>query len=156
MRFKLVATLGALLFHSSLVCAKHSHQHLDALERRHQHHRREAHTSRAETGDVVELRSSESQLERRGGSCQFPSDAGLVAVTPDQQNAGWAMSPDQPCKRDSYCPYACPSGQMMAQWNPEATSYSYPQSLVCLARIVSLALSLHQRLTVLGWRAILR
>lgn len=32
------------------------------------------------------------------GQCQFPTDAGLVAVTPGDQNAGWAMSPDQPCK----------------------------------------------------------
>lgn len=39
------------------------------------------------------------QLDKRGGGqCQFPSDAGLVAVTPGAKNAGWAMSPDKPCK----------------------------------------------------------
>ena len=130
MRFDFTATLIALSFQTSLVCAKHSHQHLDTLERRHQHHRRDAHTSRAEVGHVVKLGSSEAPLERRGGSCQFPSNAGLVAITPNQQNAGWAMSPNQPCEPGNYCPYACPSGQMMAQWNPQATSYTYPQSMV--------------------------
>jgi hypothetical protein len=84
---------------------------------------------RAETGDEgSELRSLE--IEKRGGQCQFPSDAGLVAVTPGSSNAGWAMSPDQPCQPGHYCPYACPSGQMMAQWDPDATSYTYPQSMV--------------------------
>ncbi|KAL7276545.1 hypothetical protein RUND412_000468 [Rhizina undulata] len=61
--------------------------------------------------------------------CEFPTDAGLVAVTPNEQNAGWAMSPNQPCEPGMYCPYACPPGQLMAQWNPEATSYSYPMSM---------------------------
>ncbi|KAI5797977.1 hypothetical protein DFH27DRAFT_96443 [Peziza echinospora] len=63
------------------------------------------------------------------GKCQFPSDAGLVPVTPNLQNAGWAMSPDQPCNPGMYCPYACPPGQLMAQWDPSATSYSYPGSM---------------------------
>ncbi|KAF3491224.1 uncharacterized protein GIQ15_00741 [Arthroderma uncinatum] len=70
-----------------------------------------------------------SFVEKRGGQCQFPTDAGLVSVTPNEQNAGWAMSPDQPCKPGSYCPYACPPGQVMAQWDPDATSYSYPASM---------------------------
>ncbi|EFE44300.1 hypothetical protein TRV_00916 [Trichophyton verrucosum HKI 0517] len=70
-----------------------------------------------------------SYIEKRGGQCQFPADAGLVAVTPNAMNAGWAMSPDQPCKPDSYCPYACPSGQVMAQWDPKATAYTYPASM---------------------------
>lgn len=69
-------------------------------------------------------------LEARGGKCQFPTDAGLVAVTPNEKNAGWAMSPDQPCKPGNYCPYACPPGQVSMQWDPEATSYSYPMSMV--------------------------
>jgi hypothetical protein len=29
-----------------------------------------------------------------------------------------------------YCPYACPPGQLMAQWDPSAKTYSYPQSMV--------------------------
>ncbi|KAF9890320.1 hypothetical protein FE257_005986 [Aspergillus nanangensis] len=68
-------------------------------------------------------------VEKRGGSCQFPSDAGLVAVTPGLGNGGWAISPDQECKPGSYCPYACPPGQVSMQWDPKATSYSYPGSM---------------------------
>ena len=47
---------------------------------------------------------------KRQSQCQFPTDCGLVPVTPGQQNAGWAMSPNQPCLPGNYCPYACPSG----------------------------------------------
>lgn len=61
--------------------------------------------------------------------CKFPTGVGLIAVTPDKLNAGWAMSPDQPCLPGKYCPYACPPGQVMAQWDPSATSYSYPISM---------------------------
>jgi hypothetical protein len=68
---------------------------------------------------------------KRAGTCEFPKDAGLVAVTPGEQNAGWALSPDQPCKPGMYCPYACPPGQLMNQWDPSATTYSYPKSQVC-------------------------
>lgn len=75
---------------------------------------------------------SDDLLEKRGGQCQFPTGAGLVAVTPGSENAGWAMSPDQPCKPGNWCPYACPPGQVSMQWNPDATSYTYPQSMVCI------------------------
>lgn len=74
------------------------------------------------------MHHKKSNLVKRG-ECQFPTDKGLVSVTPDAQNAGWAMSPDQPCKPGMYCPYACPPGQLMAQWDPKATSYSYPGSM---------------------------
>lgn len=77
-------------------------------------------------------RSVDPPLEKRGGSCEFPSDAGLVAVTPNSKNGGWALSPDQSCEPGSYCPYACPPGQVSMQWDPKATSYSYPQSMVGL------------------------
>lgn len=64
------------------------------------------------------------------GTCAFPTDdPNLVAVTPDAENAGWAMSPDQPCKPGHYCPIACKPGMVMAQWNPDST-YSYPASMV--------------------------
>ncbi|KAL4984824.1 hypothetical protein BDW68DRAFT_166258 [Aspergillus falconensis] len=66
---------------------------------------------------------------KRGSSCTFPTDAGLVAVTPSEMNAGWAMSPDQSCEPGNYCPYACPPGQVSMQWDPDATSYSYPMSM---------------------------
>jgi Beta-glucosidase (SUN family) len=61
-------------------------------------------------------------LQKRG-TCAFPKNAGLVAITLDQQNGGWAMSPDQPCESGMYCPYACPSGSEMYQWDPSVTSY---------------------------------
>ncbi|TQS35677.1 hypothetical protein Golomagni_03896 [Golovinomyces magnicellulatus] len=68
-------------------------------------------------------------ITKETSKCEFPSDAGLVAVTPKAKNAGWAMSPDEQCSPGSYCPYACPSGKVMAQWNPEAKAYTYPQSM---------------------------
>lgn len=98
--------------------------HLDILEKRHSHKRAHASPRAEESGEVLQKR----------GQCAFPTDAGLVAVTPNSMNAGWAMSPDQPCTPGSYCPYACPPGQVMAQWNPKATSYSYPMSMVCVMR----------------------
>ncbi|CAG8426205.1 unnamed protein product [Penicillium salamii] len=97
------AALVALI--ASAEAAKHGHAHA-------RHH---------ETREVA--------LEKKGGQCQFPSDAGLVAVTPNEENAGWAMSPNQPCKPGNYCPYACPSGEVSMQWDPKATSYSYPMSM---------------------------
>jgi hypothetical protein len=103
--------------------AKHGHSlsHLDVLGKRH-HHKR-IHAS-------PKVEGIEDGLKKRG-TCDFPSNAGLVAVTPGSKNAGWALSPDQSCSAGSYCPYACPSGQVMAQWDPKATSYTYPGSMVC-------------------------
>lgn len=68
------------------------------------------------------------QHAKRDNTCSFPTDSGLVAVTEDQRNGGWAMSPDQQCTAGKYCPYACPSGQLMNQWDKSATTYSYPKS----------------------------
>lgn len=106
------AALVALI--TSVEAAQHGHGH------RHGH----AHEARTAPENVT--------LEKKSGQCQFPSDAGLVAITPGEQNAGWAMSPNQPCKPGNYCPYACPPGQVSMQWDPEATSYSYPMSMVSL------------------------
>lgn len=122
-----IALTAAFALHFSVACAKHGNAHLSALERLHQHHRT-AHASKAEEGHGIELRAVE--VEKRTGRCQFPTDAGLVAVTPNDANGGWAMSPDQCCDPGNYCPYACPPGQVMAQWDPDATSYTYPQSMV--------------------------
>lgn len=66
---------------------------------------------------------------KRSTTCAFPKHDSLVAVTPSKLNGGWAMSPDQECTAGSYCPYACPPGQVMAQWDPAATSYTYPLSM---------------------------
>lgn len=118
------AVIGTAILLLSLPCdAKHSHrlQHLEVMGKRHDHNK--IHASPRAAG-------FEEKLEKRG-SCEFPSDAGLVAVTPGSSNAGWAMSPDQPCSPGGYCPFACPPGQVMAQWNPAATAYVYPQSMVC-------------------------
>ena len=124
---------AALLFTASFVSAKHGHvhDHLQAITRRHDH--RQLARSIPESGEQgVEIRAvtETAAVEKRDGQCAFPYDAGLVPVTPGSQNAGWAMSPDQPCKPGNYCPYACPPGQVMAQWDPSATSYSYPKSMV--------------------------
>lgn len=88
----------------------------------HGHHHARHHEARA----VPETNT----LQKKSGQCQFPTDAGLVSVTPNEQNAGWAMSPNQPCEPGNYCPYACPPGQVSMQWDPEATSYTYPMSMV--------------------------
>jgi hypothetical protein len=125
-----------LLLTASLVSAKHAtHDHLNALHKRHRATQQLSARSAAEDGDMgVEIRAisetTASNVEKRGGQCAFPYDAGLVPVTPGLQNAGWAMSPDQPPKPGSYMPYACPPGQVSVQWDPSATSYSYPKSMV--------------------------
>ena len=132
---------AVLLFTASLVSAKHGHvhEHLQAITRRHDH--RQLARSAPEAGEQgIEIRAvpetaAPETVEKRDGQCAFPYDAGLVAVTPGSQNAGWAMSPDQPCKPGNYCPYACPPGQVMAQWDPSATSYSYPKSMVRTSRL---------------------
>jgi hypothetical protein len=130
MRFqeRQTAVGAAILLLSATVQATHSHAHLEVLDKRHSHHHlhKKALTSPRAFPDV------DTRVERRSGQCEFPTNAGLVAVTPGSQNAGWAMSPDQPCTPGSYCPYACPPGQLMAQWDPTATSYTYPKSMVCL------------------------
>ena len=88
----------------------------------HGHHHARHHEARA----VPETNT----LQKKSGQCQFPTDAGLISITPNEQNAGWAMSPNQPCEPGNYCPYACPPGQVSMQWDPEATSYTYPMSMV--------------------------
>ncbi|CCX05478.1 Similar to Uncharacterized protein YMR244W; acc. no. Q04018 [Pyronema omphalodes CBS 100304] len=93
-----------------------AHDH-GVMGKRHAHHRL-----------FKKVAQDQGQVVKRG-TCEFPKDEGLVAVTPDAMNAGWAMSPDQPCRPGNYCPYACPPGQLMAQWSPKATSYKYPESM---------------------------
>ncbi|KAL8718813.1 MAG: hypothetical protein Q9225_004097 [Loekoesia sp. 1 TL-2023] len=82
--------------------------------------------SSPEVGHTLNI--EERAVEKRTGKCQFPEDAGLVSVG-GGSNGGWAMSPDQCCEPGGYCPYACPPGQLSMQWDPEATSYTYPQSM---------------------------
>lgn len=113
--------IGAAILLLSLPCEARSGHQLEMLGKRtHTHHKRIHASPRVE--------GIESGIEKRN-TCAFPTDAGLVAVAPGAQNAGWAMSPDQPCTRNSFCPYACPPGQVMAQWSPAATAYVYPESM---------------------------
>lgn len=69
------------------------------------------------------LAASAAPLTKRDNTCSLPSNKGLIKV-PGASNQGWAMSPDQKCTAGSYCPYACPAGKLMAQWNPDAKSYT--------------------------------
>jgi len=85
----------------------------------HRHHQHNLFNERAE--EAVEINA-------RGATCAFPTDAGLVSVTPNSLNAGWALSPDRACEAGSWCPYACPPGQVSMQWDPSVTTYSYPGS----------------------------
>lgn len=62
-------------------------------------------------------------LAKRASTCSLPDNDSLVSV-PGDSNQGWAMSPDQKCTAGSYCPYACPSGKLMAQWSPDAKTYT--------------------------------
>jgi len=141
------AAIGTAILLLSAPCdAKHGHSHsLEVLGRRHNHlHHRKLHATRRE--------ESPAEIQKRG-TCAFPKDKGLVAVTPNLMNGGWAMSPDEPCATDTWCPYACPPGEVMNQWDPSATTYSYPQSMVgerkevisgasltCIRMVVSIAI----------------
>lgn len=135
MRFLDIQTMGAALVLLLADVDAHSHSHaqmhqarraLLPVQRRHAH----SHSSVRRGATSPRASPFESALERRGTTCPFPTDAGLVAVAPDKMNGGWAMAPDVACKSGLYCPYACPPGQVMAQWDPKATSYTYPQSMV--------------------------
>lgn len=124
---KVFSTLAVVAMSSILtVSAKHGDIHPGGLEHRHLHHKGRA-LSVAESS--LPLYVEERELGKRTGQCAFPEDAGLVPV-PGSSNGGWAMSPDECCEPGGYCPYACPPGQVSMQWDPKATSYSYPQSMV--------------------------
>lgn len=121
------ATLGwtALLWAPACEASRHHEQLHRLLEKKH---------AQAHHHDVTRLFDEPaipvSSIHKRGSSCAFPSDgADLVAVTPNEMNGGWAMSPDQSCEPDMYCPYACKPGMVMAQWDPDST-YDYPASMV--------------------------
>ncbi|KAJ1642642.1 hypothetical protein LPJ64_005521 [Coemansia asiatica] len=62
------------------------------------------------------------------GAVRFPWNYGnsdnVVPITPSDDNGGWAMSPNQKCMPNSWCPYACASGYYSAQWDPSAALYN--------------------------------
>lgn len=108
---------SALISLAATVEGKHDvHGHLEAIHRRHRQERESA-------------RKANETLVRRG-TCAFPTNDGLVAVTPGSGNGGWAFAPDQSCTPGRYCPYACPPNQVSMQWDPSVTSYTYPGSMV--------------------------
>lgn len=114
--------IGAAVLLLSLPCeAKYNHglTHLDVLGKRHSHKR----------ATISSRIGSEAGLKKRS-QCEFPTNAGLVPV-PGNKNGGWAMSPDQECVPDSFCPFACPPGKVMNQWNPDVKTYPNPKSMVC-------------------------
>ena len=94
-------------------------------------HQRAHHLQRATVAHAhAHARSVHDQPVRRNVVCPFPTDDdNLVPITPNDENGGWAMSQDQPCKPDSYCPFACKPGMVMNQWDPTST-YTYPLSMV--------------------------
>ena len=67
-----------------------------------------------------EYEAKVSNTPSSGCECAFPQGMGLVEITPHFANAGWAMSENQRCSCNSWCPYACPAGYQSLQWNPDA------------------------------------
>lgn len=104
----------------SVVSATHHHQHYH----RHLHQRGNENHTEEEGLELVKPR----KLVNRSGQCAFPDSDGLVAITPGELNAGWALSPDQECVAKSWCPFACPPGKLMNQWK-KGTTYTYPESM---------------------------
>lgn len=111
---------------------QHRHQHRQLHHQHHHHHtskRDDYHFSNATANPRYESRRPEKLQARGGAKCEFPTSKGLFAVTPGSMNGGWALAPDQECVDGTWCPIACPAGQVMAQWKP-GTTYAFPESTV--------------------------
>ncbi|KAK4041176.1 hypothetical protein C8A01DRAFT_34793 [Parachaetomium inaequale] len=96
----------------------HRHAHLEHA-RRHGHGLGHSH----QAGEVL----GAPKVAARKASCTLPDHPDLVRV-PGKDNNGFAMSPDEPCVDGTWCPIACVSGKLMAQWKPN-TTYTYPESM---------------------------
>jgi len=116
----LQAAIGSasLVFSATPVAANLGHRHA------HQQYAKRQHVHRHDHAEVV----AAPKVEARKARCQLPDDPDLVRV-PGADNNGFAMSPDEPCVDGTWCPLACVSGKLMAQWKPN-TSYTYPESMV--------------------------
>ncbi|KAK4640567.1 hypothetical protein QC761_601530 [Podospora bellae-mahoneyi] len=123
---KLTTTLQAVIGSASFLFAAqpalaghvhggHRHAH-ERYARRQNHHSHMA-------GEVI----GASRIAARKAPCSLPDDPDLVRV-PGDVNNGFAMSPDEPCEDGKWCPIACRSGKVMAQWKPN-TKYTYPESM---------------------------
>ena len=139
--YSTLAVLALTLSPALTLARPHGHGHAHGVGSR-RHHSHHVHHVAADGNGAAQLQlgleldsddNSEVlpsiQHNKRAGLCAFPYGAGMVAVTPGLANAGWAMSPDQPCLPGMFCPYACQPGYLMAQWDPAATSYTYPASM---------------------------
>ncbi|KAJ2318345.1 hypothetical protein IWW52_002614 [Coemansia sp. RSA 2704] len=78
------------------------------------------------TGDIPDGQGNDFTVP--AGAVRFPWNYNnadkVVPITPQSKNGGWAMSPDQQCMPNSWCPYACESGYYSAQWDPTALLYN--------------------------------
>ncbi|KAL2024016.1 hypothetical protein VTK56DRAFT_251 [Thermocarpiscus australiensis] len=115
----LQAAIGSacILFSGQPVSANHNHGHRQAHE---QYARRHTHNHRS--GELP----AAPKVPRKV-ACFLPDDPDLVRV-PGDVNNGFAMSPDEACEDGKWCPLACVSGKVMAQWKPN-TTYTYPESM---------------------------
>lgn len=111
---------ASILFSAQPVAAnlghRHSHEH---YARRHGHGHGHLHRSADALGAPKVARKS---------TCSLPDHPDLVRIA-GQDNNGFAMSPDEPCEDGKWCPIACKSGKLMAQWKPN-TKQVYPESMV--------------------------
>ncbi len=96
----------------------HGHRHIhDQFQKRHGH----GHHPKEElpSAPVLEKRST----------CSLPDHPDLVFV-PGEKNGGFAMAGDVACTSGKYCPIACVTGKVMAQWKPNTTYNGPEQSMV--------------------------
>lgn len=104
----------------------HRHQHRQVQDME-SFPARFARDSAASPAAVADVADEESGSVRKRAVCSLPNDADLVKV-PGASNGGWAIAPDTQCTAGSWCPIACVSGKVMAQWKPH-TTYTYPESM---------------------------
>ncbi|KAI3402256.1 hypothetical protein diail_185 [Diaporthe ilicicola] len=122
------AVLTAALGSALLFLAAQPASATAAHRRAHQHYSNN-HTHIEQDALGLALLKPRGRLVNRAGQCAFPEgEAGLVTITPDSKNRGWALSPDQECTAGSYCPFACEPGMVMNQWK-QGTTYVYPESM---------------------------
>lgn len=111
---------ASILFSAQPVAAnlghRHSHEH---YAKRHGHAHGHLHRSADASG---------APKVARKATCSLPDHPDLVRI-PGRDNNGFAMSPDEPCEDGKWCPIACVSGKLMAQWKP-GTKQVYPESMV--------------------------
>ncbi|EFX04515.1 sun domain containing protein [Grosmannia clavigera kw1407] len=108
----------------------HGTGHGEGLELRQseaQHRQRQEIESFPAHSPAAAVADDESSPVKKRAVCTLPTDADLVSV-PGASNGGWAIAPDKQCTAGSWCPIACVSGKVMAQWKPH-TSYTYPESM---------------------------